>query len=577
MPMRVEGVTIPTVGVAYCRVSTKNQEAALIDHQEQWKEIFAREGITFANSGVFYKKNGYKEYKKGLYVDEGISAKEYKKHRKAFQQMIADAISGKFKLIWVEDTTRFARSIEDGMKVIKDLREHGVNVHFRKENLDSIDPNNDMFLSFFFTIAENEIRIDSNRLKWKQERLHKAGKWTAPAPYGYDVNKGELSINAKETPIVDLIFYLYTKNMLGMRVIANTLNHRGLRTRKNQLWKHSEIKYILDNRIYIGDIVNHKTESVDITRGTTRKIPEDEQIVIHNEKLRIIDDETWNKKNIIMQQRNEKLKDRQGHSSKHLLSTLLYCQQCGSTLIRVKRKNAKNETGKKVDRGYEWTCLGHLHYGDMKCKGRYSIAEDEFIEYVKKELKKEKEKEQKKEIDFLDIYTEKKREERDSIDIEKIKEEKENINKVMFELRIEKTKKLISDETFEEQIKELNNKLSELRKIENQYNNLCIDIERAEMRYEDQMELLENLDFENLTNADLKTIFNKIKIMAEYENGYKNIYVHFSYNVIDETKTELLRDEMIEIGESSITEWFLPYKAEKIRKSTHTRYFEKLE
>ena len=48
-----------------------------------------------------------------MYVDEGISAKEYKRHRKAFQQMIEDAMSGMFKQILVEDTTRFARSVED--------------------------------------------------------------------------------------------------------------------------------------------------------------------------------------------------------------------------------------------------------------------------------------------------------------------------------------------------------------------------------------------------------------------------------------------------------------------------------
>lgn len=101
------------VAVAYCRVSTQKQEQALKDHQEQWTEIFEKEDYQFANCGIFYKKNGEKEPKRGLYVDEGISAKEYKKHRKAFQQMIEDAMSGMFKQILVEDTTRFARSVED--------------------------------------------------------------------------------------------------------------------------------------------------------------------------------------------------------------------------------------------------------------------------------------------------------------------------------------------------------------------------------------------------------------------------------------------------------------------------------
>lgn len=558
------------IAVAYCRVSTKNQNEALLDHQEQWGEIFEKIGYTFANCGVFYKKDGYKETKKGLYVDEGISAKEYKKHRKAFLQMIEDAKKGKFKQIFVEDTTRFARSVEDGMKVIKDLRECGVNVHFRKEGLDSIETNNDMVFGVLFSVAENEIRTDSNRFKWKKERLAKAGKWSAPAPYGYKVHKGELTKNENEVNKVDLIFYLYTEKLLGMRSIANYFNERGWRSRKEKLWKSTEIRYILKNRMYIGDIVNHKTESVDITRGTRRKIPERDYIVVHNENLRIIDDETWRKKELLMEQRNEKLKNREGYSSKHLLSTLLYCEQCGSTYIRVKKKKANDETKTKVDRGYEWTCLGHNHYGDIKCKGRYSIDEKDLINFIKEELKLEKNRDNEF---YLDLYLKKKREEVSKINIKEIQDEKEEMQKQIFDIRAEKNKKLISEDTYEEQLKEINKRIDELRVVENNYNNLNLDIEQAEEKFAERTRLLENLNFNKITNADLKQIFNKIIVMGEYDNGYKNIYLHFSYNIIDELKTELAR-ELDDIEHSTIIH-YRPFQRQKIRKSTKTRYFEK--
>lgn len=558
-----------SIAVAYCRVSTKKQEEALKDHQEQWEEIFDEEGYEFANCGVFYRKDGYREFKKGLYIDEGISAKEYKKHRKAFQQMIKDAEDGKFNQIFVEDTTRFARNVEDGMKIVKDLREKNVNVYFRKEKLNSIEVKNDMVLGVLFSVAENEIITDSRRLKWKMERLHKAGKWTAPAPYGYNVDKGVLSINNDEKKIVNLIFSLYTDKLQGMRCIANTLNHQGYRTRKGRLWKATEIRYILVNRIYIGEIVNHKTESVDITRGTKRQIPEREQIVIPDEKLRIIDDETWKKKNLLLEQRNEKLKDRQGYSTKHLLSTLLYCEQCGSTYIRVKKKRAKDGTGQKVDRGYEWTCLGHNHYGDIKCKGRYGLAEDELIEFIKKELKLEQ---KRNNNEFLEMYLEKKKDELSRINIQELKKKKDNMEMQIIELRTEKINKLISQETYEEQLQEINKEIDKIRLQEKEYNNISIDIERAETRYNNRCNLLKNLNFNKLDSVELKQIFNKIKVMGEYKDGYKEIYLHFSYNIIDDTKTELLREEID--GVSEITEGYKQYKREKIRKSTKTRYFE---
>ena len=552
--------------VAYCRVSTKNQQSALKDHQEQWIEIFEREGFEFANCGVFYKKNGYKEPKKGLYVDEGISAKEYKKHRKAFQQMIEDAINNKFRQIVVEDTTRFARSIEDGIKVIKDLREKGVDVWFRKENLHSIDTGSDTFLSLFFTLAENEIRTDSNRIKWKQEKLHKAGKWTAPAPYGYAVEKGILSINEKEKEVVDYIFYLYTEKLLGMRAIANILNGKGIRTRKGNLWKSTEIRYILENRIYIGDIVTHKTESVDITRGTYKKIAEGEQIIVHNEKLRIISDEVWKEKDKIKNERNKRFKNREGYSTKHLLSTLLYCEKCGSTYIRIKKKDTKDKERNIVSGGYEWTCLGHNHYGDIKCKGRYALQEDELIEAIKKELKKEQKRDRKV---YLDVYIKKKGLEIKDINIEEIKEKKKELHKQMIELRTEK--KVLSEENYNENLKIINSELDTLRIQEQKYKNIKDDIEKAETKYNERCELLKKLNFNKLNNIQLKQIFNKIKINGEYREGYKEISIHFWYNFLDETITELGRE--FDDIEHSAFEGFVPYQKQKIRKSTKTRYF----
>ena len=554
------------VAVAYCRVSTKNQQSALKDHQEQWGDIFEKEGFEFANCGVFYKKNGYKEHKKGLYVDEGISAKEYKKHRKAFQQMIEDAINGKFKQILVEDTTRFARSIEDGIKVIKDLREKGVDVYFRKENLHSIDTGSDTFLSFFFTLAENEIKTDSNRMKWKQEKLHKAGKWTAPAPYGYIVEKGTLSINDKEKEVVDFIFYLYTEKLLGMRAIANELNRKGIRTRKGNLWKSTEIRYILENRIYIGDIVTHKTESVDITRGTYRKIPEKEQIVIHNENLRIISDEVWKQKDEIKNKRNEKFENREGYSTKHLLSTLLYCEQCGSTYIRVKKKDAKDENGKKVSRGYEWTCLGHNHYGDIKCKGRYALQEDELIEFIKNELKKEQIRDRKP---YLEAYLQKKALQIKDINIEELREKKQELHTQIIELRAEK--RILSKENYTENLKIINNELDKIKIEEQKYNNIKIDIKKAKKKYRERQELLSKLNLKKLNSVQLKQIFNKIKIIGIYKNGYKEIYIHFGYNFLDDTITELGRE--FDDIEHAAFEGYILYQKQKIRKSTKTRYF----
>lgn len=569
------------ISTSYSRVSTvlKQQLKALEEHQEQWQEIIEREGDVLADSGVFYKKNGTKQYKKGMYVDEGISGKDYV-HREAFKQMIKDGLDRKFTKIYVEDTSRFARCTEDGIKIIKDLRMKGVNVYFRKENLNSINPENDLLLTVLFASAERENQMKSERFKWKLGRLHKKGGWSGPAPYGYkfkwdtkeeidentiikkaDEDIGMLEIYDREASVLDYMFFLYTEQLLGREGIAFQLNSQGLKTRKGKEWTATTVSRILNNPICIGDIVNHRTESIDITRGYVIDIPEEEQVVVHNEALRIISNERWEKKNRIRDGRRKNLlQNKIGYSNRNIFSSLIFCKQCGSRFYRIKRKDVKGKNGTKIDRGYEWICLNYNRHGNKICKGRYALPEDELLDFIKKELKK---KQKQDDSYILELYVEKKNIEKEKIDIQYLRERTQGINLQIIEIRQEKNKKLIDEEMYLEQLKLLTSELREIKVLENKYNNINTDIERMELKYKEYHEMLENLDFSNLTNATLKKIFNRINIMAETVDGYKNIYIHFSYNFLDETQNELLREEID--GESSTTEYYHQFKSEKLR------------
>ena len=529
------------ISVSYSRVSTllEQQQRSLIEQQEQWGEIIEKEGDTLAYCGVFYKKNGTKKPKKGMYVDEGISGKDYT-HRLAFLQMVQDGMNKKFQKIYVEDCSRFARCTEDGMKIIKDLREKNVNVYFRKEAINSIDPNNDLVLTVLFASAEKENQMRSERFKWRFERLHKKGGWSCPAPYGYNVKETVLSINEKEATIVDLIFYLYTEIGLGMRKIANYLNENGFRTRKGNLWQPNGIHNVLNNELVIGIIRNHKTESFDITRGTKKKIPEDEQIVYKDEKLRIISDKMWNKKEKIIKERNKNFKDGHGYSSNHLLSTLLYCENCGSTYFRTKRRERIKKDGSVVGGDYEWSCLAHNHYGNIKCPCRYPVNEEKIIEFIKKELKQ---RQQQDTSYLLDLYRKRKLSEIKNINIDKLSEEKKEINNQIIELRREKNRKIINEETYSEQVKELNRRNSIITGQIKHYDNIQQDIKDTEIQYEEYCKMLNNIDFNKLTNQSLKKIFNKIKIAGVAYNGIKKVNVHFGYKFLDELEIELKREE----------------------------------
>ena len=109
----------------YARVSTDSDEqensyAAQVDYFTEF--IRAREDW---------------EYVK-IYTDEGITGVNTKR-RDGFNQMIADALAGKIDLIVTKSVSRFARNTVDTLTTIRELKAHGVEVFFQKENIYTFD------------------------------------------------------------------------------------------------------------------------------------------------------------------------------------------------------------------------------------------------------------------------------------------------------------------------------------------------------------------------------------------------------------------------------------------------------
>ena len=57
-----------------------------------------------------------------IYADEGISGTSLK-HRDEFMKMIGDAKAGKINLIVTKSVSRFARNVEDFIRLIRELRD----------------------------------------------------------------------------------------------------------------------------------------------------------------------------------------------------------------------------------------------------------------------------------------------------------------------------------------------------------------------------------------------------------------------------------------------------------------------
>ena len=230
---------------AYCRVSTDkdDQTNSLISQRKYFADY-----ITHHDDWVL----------SDVYYDEGISGTQTKK-RAGFNTMIEEAMQGEIDLILTKEVCRFARNTVDTLSYTRKLKDNGVGVIFTIDNIDTRDSDGELRLTIMASIAQEESRKTSERVKWGQKRRMEQGIVFGRDLIGYNVRNGELAINEEEVPIVRAIFHKYTNEGKGTHVIARELSEEGLRPKRVKLWSATVILRALRNEKYVGDLCQKKT------------------------------------------------------------------------------------------------------------------------------------------------------------------------------------------------------------------------------------------------------------------------------------------------------------------------------
>ena len=200
----------PKLRVAvYARVSTEKEDQ--VNSLASQKSYFAG----------FIKSQSNMELSE-VYFDEGISGTQTRK-RTGFNRMIRDALSGKFNLILTKEVSRFARNTVDALYYTRKLKEAGVGVIFTMDHIDTRDSDGELRLTIMASLAQEESRKTSERVKWGQQRRMEQGVVFGRDMLGYTVKNGVLSINREEVPVVKAIFHKYTNEGKGAHAIAGEL------------------------------------------------------------------------------------------------------------------------------------------------------------------------------------------------------------------------------------------------------------------------------------------------------------------------------------------------------------------
>ena len=305
--------------------------------------------------------------------------------------MINDARMGKFKLIITKEVSRFSRNILDTISYTRELKALGVGVLFMNDGISTLEPDAELRLSIMGSIAQEESRKTSSRVKWGQTRQMERGVVFGTSMLGYDVKGGKMTVNQEGAEVIRLIFHKYGVEKKGTSVIARELREAGYRTYNgNTNWSNSHIVKILKNEKYVGDLTQKKTFTPDyLTHAKKYNHGEEEMVCLTDHHEPIIDRELWNIVQAELKKRNYHGELGAGHSNRYVFSGKIKCGECGASFVSRKKYRRDGSFYKR------WGCFTAINEGtrhadaqgnEVGCSIGRMIRDDAAMEIVKQGL-----------------------------------------------------------------------------------------------------------------------------------------------------------------------------------------------
>ncbi len=296
-----------------------------------------------------------------MYVDDGCTGTD--SQREHFQRMLEDIDKGVVNCVIVKDLSRLSRNDWECKKylqhlfVVKDVRF----ISLELPKLDSYknpDEIYEMGVSIQSMYNENHCRETSIKVRGTFNMKRKRGEFIgAFAPYGYlkDPDDRHHFIVDKNTAyIVKDIFHWFVREGMSKNGIVRKLVGMGIpcpAAYKRQLgmkyhnpaivgteplWSARSITAILTNQMYLGHMVQGKQKVKSYKVHTRINTPEREWFIVPDTHEAIIDKETFEKAQALMQRDT-----RTAPKSPQLytFSGFLRCADCGKAMGRRTAKN----------------------------------------------------------------------------------------------------------------------------------------------------------------------------------------------------------------------------------------------
>lgn len=199
---------------AYCRVSTSQEDQRnSLENQRRYFSEYIRRQPDWELVEV--------------YADEGLSGTS--SDRPAFRRMLAAAAEEKIDLILTKEVSRFARNTVDTLAYTRLLRRQGVGIVFIGDQIDTRQNDGEFRLTIMASVAQEESRKISERVKWGQQRSMERGVvFGCDNIYGFSLRGGELTVKPEQAAVVREVYRRFLMDGKGTYIIARELTAEGI-------------------------------------------------------------------------------------------------------------------------------------------------------------------------------------------------------------------------------------------------------------------------------------------------------------------------------------------------------------
>ena len=352
---------------AYCRVST--------EEEEQQSSYEAQ--CTYYTDKIMTNPEWTMA---GIFADEGITGTSTKK-RDDFNRMIRKCRQKKIDLILTKSMSRFARNTLDSLKYIRALKELGIGIIFEKENINTLEMDTELIITFMSAFAQSESESISANVRWGKRQAMKEGKTSVNFKklYGYFLDsEGNPQVDSDKAAVIRSIFNRYLQGA-SLRMIRQELEAAGIpNPAGSEKWGIDQIRNILSNEKYCGDVLMQKTFIQDcISKKVVKNTGQLPMYLIQNNHPAIVSREVYQAVQAEKARRSATASPstktsstgRTCYASKFALSERLVCGECGTLYRRCTwKRNGKTRI--------VWRCVSRLDYGTRYCHQSPTMDEE---------------------------------------------------------------------------------------------------------------------------------------------------------------------------------------------------------